>query len=230
MYTTVKERIIAEFRLTSREYLHRFRNAKKYQNDTYTMFSSRLASLLSYYFRSRDAEKNVDKMFDVIVSDKLKDCLSTGALNYVLSLEGDGTFPSSKIATNADIYDNNHVDINEGKSRTITSVSDRSSFENNNSTRGRGKWFAGRPIGTVGQDLSKNVQTSNIAQAKDNALEVRRCFRFQSTSHIAKQCDKKVDSTVRVQACMTLEPHLLHSVTDANIGLCKQNRLNNLIY
>jgi len=52
MYTTVKERILAEFKLTSREYLHRFRNAKKYQDETYTMFSSRLASLLSYYFRS----------------------------------------------------------------------------------------------------------------------------------------------------------------------------------
>jgi len=36
-------------------------------------------------------------MFDVIVSDKLKDCLPAGTLNYVLSnLEADGTFLSSK--------------------------------------------------------------------------------------------------------------------------------------
>ena len=102
------------------------------------MFSSCLANLLSYYFRSRDAEHNVKKMFDVIVSDKLKDCLSTGALNYVLSLEGDSTFPASKIASNADIYDNNQVDVTENKSRTTTNFNEHSMYDSNN-TRGRGK-------------------------------------------------------------------------------------------
>lgn len=46
----------------------------------------------------------------------LKDFLATGAMNHVLSLGGDSTLPTSKRSSNADICDNNHVDVSETKS------------------------------------------------------------------------------------------------------------------
>ena len=47
--------------------------------------------------RSRQADTD-EKIIDVFVSDRLKESLSPSTLNYVLSLEGDGTFASDKVA------------------------------------------------------------------------------------------------------------------------------------
>ena len=57
------------------------------------------------YLSSRKVN-NFDKMCDLLVSDKLKSCLSAGALNYVLSLEGNGCFEPDEIAELADTYTN----------------------------------------------------------------------------------------------------------------------------
>jgi len=114
-YHVVKQRILTEFRLTSREYLVRFRDAKKQPDESYVYFCSRLRNLLRYYLRSRAAESDPDKIIDVFVSDRLKESLSPSTLNYVLSLEGDSTFSSDKVAATADIHVNNYTE--DGKYR-----------------------------------------------------------------------------------------------------------------
>ena len=97
VYATVKDKILSEFKLTSREYLQRFRNAKK-TDGTYTMFSSRLANLLSHYFCWRDAEKNVVNMFDVIVSDKLNYQFINWRVELSIVIRRRLNFPSFKIS------------------------------------------------------------------------------------------------------------------------------------
>ena len=64
-YEMVKQRILTEFRLTSREYLVRFRDAKKQSDESYVYFRSRLQNLLRYYLRSRKAENDSEKIIDV---------------------------------------------------------------------------------------------------------------------------------------------------------------------
>jgi len=59
--------------------------------------------LLSYYLRSRGVE-DLDTLCELLVSDKLKSCLPSGTLNYVLSLESDDWFYPSKVAGLADTY------------------------------------------------------------------------------------------------------------------------------
>jgi len=66
--------------------------------------------------RSRKAESDAEKIVDVFVADRLKDSLSPSTLNYVLSLEGDSTFSSDKVASSADIYVNNYTE--DGKYRS----------------------------------------------------------------------------------------------------------------
>ena len=56
------------------------------------------------------AEDDYESLFDVMVSDRLKDCLPTGALTYVLSREGDECYSSEEIAELADIHVNNFQD------------------------------------------------------------------------------------------------------------------------
>ena len=98
-YDKVKQFLLSEFRLAPKEYKVRFDTASKTMNETYVLFASRLGNSLSYYLRSRG---------ELLVSDKLKTCLSPGTLNYVLSLEGDDWFFPSKVAGLADTYAANH--------------------------------------------------------------------------------------------------------------------------
>ena len=79
-YEIVKQRILTEFRLTSQEYLVRFREAKKQPDEPYVLFYSRLQNLLRYYLRSRKEETDAEKIVDVFVADRLKDSLSPSTL------------------------------------------------------------------------------------------------------------------------------------------------------
>ena len=83
VYETVKTRVLSEFKLTPREYLLQFKQARKQPQETYTLFANRLSNLLAYYVISRGADKDIDKLMNVIVADRLKETLPIGALNYV---------------------------------------------------------------------------------------------------------------------------------------------------
>jgi len=96
-YDKVKQFLLTEFRLTPKEYKVRFDTASKNVNETYVLFASRLGNLLSYYLRSRNVE-DLDTLCELLVSDELKSCLPPGTMNYVLSIEGDDWFYSSKVA------------------------------------------------------------------------------------------------------------------------------------
>ena len=109
-YEAVKTCLLNEFRLTPRELRARFSNAVKRTDETFGLFANRLENALTYYLRSRNADKDLKTLFDVIVADKLKDCLPAPALQYVLSLEGDGCFTPAKVAANADIFVSNYND------------------------------------------------------------------------------------------------------------------------
>jgi hypothetical protein len=79
-YEQIKKHLLCEFRLTPRELRSRFTQASKRGEETYALFAVRLENLLLYYLRSRDADKDVKKMFDLMIADKLKDSLPAGAL------------------------------------------------------------------------------------------------------------------------------------------------------
>jgi len=106
-YDKVKQFLLTDFRLTPKEYKVRFDTASKNGNETYVLVTFRLGNLLSYYLRSRGVE-DFPTLCELLVSDKLKSCLPPGTLNYVLSLEGDDFFYSSKVAGLTDTYAANH--------------------------------------------------------------------------------------------------------------------------
>ena len=45
-----------------------------------------LHNLLLYYIRSRQAEGDYERLINILVSDRLKECLSAPARNYVLTI------------------------------------------------------------------------------------------------------------------------------------------------
>ena len=67
----------------------------------------RLENLLLYYLRCQKADTDVKRLIQLLVADKLKDLLPSGALQNVLTLEGDECFSPNKIACSADVHTNN---------------------------------------------------------------------------------------------------------------------------
>src|SRR6218665_3250810 len=106
-YATVKEHILKEFKLTPREYGSKFMDAK----ETYAMFTARLKNRLNCYVKSRQVNEDYGRLFDLLISDKLKKSLPLGPLQFVLSKEGSECFQSSMIADLADIHANIKIGV-----------------------------------------------------------------------------------------------------------------------
>src|SRR6218665_1280166 len=86
-------------------------DAKKTAEETYTMFTARLKNLLNYYVKSRQVNDDYGRLFDLLISDKLKEVLPPGPLQFVLSKEGAECFRFSMIADLADIHANNKIGV-----------------------------------------------------------------------------------------------------------------------
>ena len=110
VYEKVKKFLLTEYKLSPREYRTKFLTATRAASETCQLFASRLACLFEYYAQSRDVD-NYKQLCQLLVADRLKECLPTGALQYVLSLEGDSWFEPSKIASLADVYLSNCTSV-----------------------------------------------------------------------------------------------------------------------
>ena len=125
-YDELKEFLLAEYKLTPREYKTRFETAVKNAGETYTLFAARLRNLLFYYPKSRLVE-DYETLIKLLVSDRLKKSLPQGLLNYVLTQKGKGWYVASKVALLADVYVNNRTTVvgqksSEGKPVKVATV------------------------------------------------------------------------------------------------------------
>ena len=153
-YHVIKATLLREFHITPRELYSRFDTATKRNDESYTVFRSRLECNLRHYVQSRNIN-DFAKLFDLIIADKLKERLAPSALNYVLALEGNKCFTSNDIASNADIYASNYFDDGAYKASHVSNFSLRG---NGNHNRGRGRYSGfQRPV-KVEPDTAVNAQ------------------------------------------------------------------------
>jgi len=71
-YDEIKSFLLAEYKLTPREYKNRFDSAVKGNDETYVLLAARLRNLLMYYLRSRNVD-DFEGVCDLLVSDKLRE-------------------------------------------------------------------------------------------------------------------------------------------------------------
>ena len=112
-----------------------------------------------------------ERVFSLLISDKLKSCLPAGALNYVLSLEGNDWFDPRRIGELADTYISNHTSAEKPKhvsSAYVASTGSRSSNMN-----GKG----GRHFG----------QTFQAAKGQQSSKEMV-CYNCQKKGHVIRFC------------------------------------------
>ena len=186
-YEQVKQLLLREFKLTPREYRARFIDAKKTVDETYTMFSARLKNLLNYYVRSRRVERNFEKLFDLLVADKLKESLPPGPLQFVLSKEGTECFEASVVADLADIHVNNRIGLafaaksNFGNQNIGFTDKDSFPYQNgkwktNQSNQYKGKDVQGRSFvpyenrEQIGQQQMFNRSSPNFVRKNNNTV------------------------------------------------------------
>ena len=62
-YVQLKEFLLKQFRLTSRELKARFNTASRNNDESFALFNARLQSLFKYYVRNRGAEDDYESLF-----------------------------------------------------------------------------------------------------------------------------------------------------------------------
>ena len=145
--------------------------------------------------KSRDANTDVKKLIDLLVSDKLKDSLTLSTLQYVLSLEGSKCFTSDEVANNADIYGSNYNDNGSYKGSNLFNVSlhgqGNQTFKKFASNK-RYEFKSAKNVFTPTDKESSetaNVNTYTMQNAKPTVKKV--CFACQSDKHLIADCPKK---------------------------------------
>src|SRR6218665_276745 len=218
-YVTVKEQLLKDFKLTPREYRSKFMDAKKTAEETYTMFTARLKNLLNYYVKSRQVNDDYENLFDLFISDKLKESLPPGPLQFVLSKEGTECFKASMIADLADIHANNKIGMpSYSKQSYRSTLSDKTNSSGNgfqfpdkryqgassynrqsqserNSPERRS--YENQDQKQVGWRTPKNQRVTESSTprgfgggySKTND-DVKRCHHCGSDQHLVRECEK----------------------------------------
>jgi len=216
--------------LTAREYKLRFDTATKRPDETYTFFAARLRNNLRYYLRSRECLIDYDRLFTLLISDKLKSCLPSGPLNYVLSLEANEWFGPARIAELADTYVSHHGEgetmrqvnsahvIKDTKTRSVQSKGQfgQTSYDARVSQQCRDiSCFCCGGTGHIAKYCPQNeaeepIRAGEQSQGERQPERVQRCFRCQSSRHLTKDCPKinevsvngeQVEDEAQISAC-----------------------------
>jgi len=121
----------------------------------------------------------------LLVSNKLKSCLTPGALNYVLSLDEEGCFQSDQIERLADMYINWHIGTAHNRGQFSPLRRGGYKYPPSRSSQGFRGGKTERPPVNAATNQSKEVRPTPTA---DPNQFIRRCWRCKSTNHLAKDC------------------------------------------
>jgi hypothetical protein len=186
------------------ELLHRFTTLPRNKDETFTMFSNRLKSLLLYYLESRKCT-TFDVLTELLVCDRIKQILPDAELRYVLSLENslDGHWMKlTELASSLDIYHDSHIDERPRHVNGAMGVS--------SGWRGNAKVAAPpRPppprYGFNKANVSK--ETRGNPTKVGNSSNVKRYFICNSTNHLANYHKVNANAPVNNQS-MKVRPVL----------------------
>jgi len=78
---------LREMRLSPSIYWEKFNSLSRESSETFQQFATRLMSLFDLYLESRKIDKNYEKLFDLIIYDRIKSVLPPFLSRHVLALE-----------------------------------------------------------------------------------------------------------------------------------------------
>ena len=118
-YETLREFLLKQYQLGSREYRARFIHAGRKSGETWVSYTSRLKNLFLYYTKSCEVA-TFDSLFDLCIYDKLSDSLPMSTLRHCLGVIKDQKLKSSDFAEIADNYEANFFPDGRYKGLAVT--------------------------------------------------------------------------------------------------------------
>jgi len=105
-YVKLKDFILAQHKLSSKDYRQRFSQAMRDPKETNVAYVSRLSTLQDYWLRSKEVT-TFQGLRDLHVLEKLHDTLHPVVLRHVLTVEADQNVTAMHAAEVADIFEGN---------------------------------------------------------------------------------------------------------------------------
>ena len=105
-YEEVKKQVLREFKMTPRAYRMQFMESAKEATESWMQYASRLETIFSYYMEGRSVH-TIEKMTQLIVSDRMKDTMPYKLKEYILTKEGEEWLEPRVLAEAADVYVSN---------------------------------------------------------------------------------------------------------------------------
>ena len=105
-YEEVKKQVLREFKMTPRAYRMQFMESTKKATESWMQYASRLETIVSYYMEGRSVE-TIEKMTQLIVSDRMKDTMPYKLKEYILFKKGEEWLEPRILAEAADVYVSN---------------------------------------------------------------------------------------------------------------------------
>ena len=105
-YEEVKKQVLREFKMTPRAYRMQFLESAKEATESWMQYASRLETIFSYYMEGRSVE-TIEKLTQLIVSDRMKDTMPYKLKEYILTKEGEEWLEPRVLAEAADVYVSN---------------------------------------------------------------------------------------------------------------------------
>ena len=137
-YDLLKAAILKEFNINPLVLKDAFDKACKLPSESYTTFATRLRNLCTYYFESRQANRNYYRVIDILCADRLKQTLPRECLNYVIDKDVEADNCHRRIAEHADNFNilhknYNHLSINKDRFRPSYDTRNEAPLGNNRS-------------------------------------------------------------------------------------------------
>ena len=110
-YQEIKDLILKEYKLSPASYQEKFTTLTKDDSETFTMFSSRLQSLIDGYLESRHVTK-FNELCELLLCDRVKSTLNESLLRYILAVESKtdkGWMSLNDLTAAIDTYVANHI-------------------------------------------------------------------------------------------------------------------------
>ena len=117
-YAKLKAALLREFRLTPQQYRMQFVKAEKLATESWMQYATRLRTYLRFYLESREAN-TFQKLQDLWVADRMKECMSFVVRSHVVAKESDGWLDPIRLAELTDIFS---INMSENPNFRDTSV------------------------------------------------------------------------------------------------------------
>jgi len=189
-YKAIKEFLLREMRLSPSIYWEKFNSLTRETSETFQQFATRLMSLFDLYLESRKVGNSYEKLFDLIIYDRIKSALPFSLSRHVLTLES--AAENRWIGRHAlvDALDAYVANMPSDKSKMLAATV--SSSKNGSHNFGRTRSDV-KSLAVESQKLEGN-KTSNFVSTPKPAVK-KKCFRCGSVSHLIYNCPEKARSS-----------------------------------